>query len=85
MAPATAEVAHCTGMLQGVQKGPVLCGFSVNIKFSNYLNLVAHTAMQLVKLQYLTEHLTEPASTRSAEGDLVTQRFNNFIILLSST
>lgn len=30
MAPAAAEVAHHFEMLQGVHKGPVLCGFSVN-------------------------------------------------------
>lgn len=41
MAPAAADVAHGIGMLQGVQKGPVLCGFSVNIRFSSSLNLVA--------------------------------------------
>lgn len=70
MAPAAAE---------GVQKGPVLCGFSVNIKICKYLNLVAHTAMQLIKHQYQIEHLTKPASTRSAEGDLVAQSLNNFL------
>lgn len=58
MAPAAAEVAHHFGMLQGVQKGPVLCGFSVNIKIIYYLNLVAPTAMQLMKHQCQIEHLT---------------------------
>lgn len=41
MAPAAADVAQGIGMLQGVQEGPVLCGFSVNIRFSSSLNLVA--------------------------------------------
>lgn len=79
MAAAAAEVAHHFEMLQGIQKGPVLCGFSVNIKISNCLNLVAHTAMQLINHWYQVEHLTKAAFTRSAEGDLVAQSLINFL------
>lgn len=75
MAPAAAEVAHHVGM----QKGFVLCVFSVNIKISNYLNVAAHTAVQLIKHQYQIGHLTKAASTRSAEGDLVAQSLKNFL------
>lgn len=35
MVLATAEVIVHVGMLQFVQKEPVFCGFSVNIKISN--------------------------------------------------
>lgn len=79
MAPAAVEVAHHVGMLQGMQKGSVLCVFSVNIKISNYLNVAAHTAVQLIKHQYQIGHLTKPASTRSAEGGLVAQSLKNFL------
>lgn len=68
MAPAAAEVAHHIGMLQGVQKGPVLCGFSVNIKISSSLNLVAHPAMQFIKHQYQTEHLNQACFHQTCRG-----------------
>lgn len=79
MTPAAAEVAHHIGLLQGVQKEPVLCGFLVNIKISNCLNLVAHPAMQFIKHQYQIEHFSKAASTTPAEGDLLAQSFNNFL------